>query len=44
VVVAHPAGRGVERRVNFSTVSLAELTPEWVNRTVTDAVKQIARL
>ena len=44
VVVAHPAGRGVERRVNFSTATLEELTPEWVNRTVTDAVKQIVRL
>jgi hypothetical protein len=43
VVVAHPAGRGVERRVNFSTLSLEELTPERVNRIVTDAVKQVIR-
>jgi hypothetical protein len=43
VVVAHPAGRGVERRVNFSTVGLEEMTSEWVNRTVTEAVKQIVR-
>ena len=43
-VVAHPAGRGVERRVNFSTWSLEDLTPERVTRIVTDAVKQIVRL
>jgi hypothetical protein len=43
-VVAHPAGRGVERRVNFCTLSLGDLTPERVNRIVTDAVKQIVRL
>ena len=43
VVVAHPAGRGVERRVNFSTASLAELTPERVTQIVTDAVKQIIK-
>ena len=43
-VVAHPAGHGVERRVNFSTLSLEELTPERVMRIVTDAVKQIVRL
>ena len=43
-VVAHPAGRGVERRVNFSTLSLGDLTPERVTRIVTDAVKQIVRL
>ena len=43
-VVAHPAGRGVERRVNFSTLSLADLTPERVTRIVNDAVKQIVRL
>ena len=42
-VVAHPAGRGVERRVNFSTWSLEDLTPERVTRIVTDAVKQIVR-
>jgi hypothetical protein len=42
-VVAHPAGRGVERRVNFSTLSLEDLTAERVNRIVTDAVKQIIR-
>jgi hypothetical protein len=44
VVVAHPAGRGVERRVNFSTVALEELTSERVTRIVTDAVMQIVRL
>jgi hypothetical protein len=44
VVVAHPAGRGVERRVNFSTLSLGELTAERATRIVTDAVKQIVRL
>jgi hypothetical protein len=44
VVVAHPAGRGVERRVNFSMLTLADLTPERVTRIVTDAVKQIIRL
>jgi hypothetical protein len=43
-VTAHPAGRGVERRVNFSTLTLADLTPERVARIVTDAVKQIIRL
>jgi hypothetical protein len=43
-VTAHPAGRGVERRVSFSTLTLAELTPERVARIVTDAVKQIIRL
>ena len=43
-VVAHPAGRGVERRVNFSTLSLGDLTPERVTRIVTDAVKQIVRV
>ena len=42
-VVAHPAGRGVERRVNFSTLSLEDLTPERVTRIATDAVKQIIR-
>jgi hypothetical protein len=41
VVIAHPAGRGVERRVNFSHAALEELTPERVTRIVTDAVKQI---
>jgi len=44
VLIAHPARRGVERRVNFSTLSLAEVTPERVTRIVTDAVKQIIRL
>ena len=44
VVVAHPAGRGVERRVNFFALSLAELTIERVTRIVTDAVKQIIRV
>jgi hypothetical protein len=43
VVVAHPAGRGFERRVNFSTLSLGELTAQRVTRIVTDAVKQIVR-
>ena len=43
VVVAHPAGRGVERRVNFSTLSLGDLTAGHVTRIVTDAVKQIIR-
>jgi hypothetical protein len=43
-VTAYPAGRGVERRVNFSALALAELTPERVSRIVTDAVKQIIRL
>ena len=44
VVTAHPAGRGVERRVNFSILTLADLSPERVARIVTDAVKQIIRL
>jgi hypothetical protein len=44
VVVAHPAGRGVERRVNVSTTTLADLTTERVTRIVTDAVKHIVRL
>ena len=43
VVTAHPAGRGVERRINFSTASLAELTPERVTQIVTDAVKQVIK-
>jgi len=42
-VTAYPAGRGVERRVNFSTLTLGELSPERVTRIVTDAVKQIIR-
>jgi hypothetical protein len=42
-VVAHPAGHGVERRVNFYTLSLEDLTPERVSRIVTDAAKQIIR-
>jgi hypothetical protein len=42
-VVAHPAGCGVERRVNFYTLRLEDLTPERVTRIVTDAVKQIIR-
>ena len=42
-VVAHPAGGGVERRVNFYTLSLEDLTLDRVNRIVTDAVKQIIR-
>ena len=44
VVAAHPAGRGLERRVNSSTLTLADLTLERVTRIVTDAVKQIIRL
>jgi hypothetical protein len=43
-VTAYPAGRGVERRVNFCTLTLADLSPERVARIVTDAVKQIIRL
>jgi hypothetical protein len=43
-VTAHPAGRGVERRVSFSTLTLADLTSERLARIVTDAVKQIIRL
>ncbi len=43
-VVAHPAGRGVERRVNFFTLALTDLTPERVTRIVNDAVKQIVQL
>jgi hypothetical protein len=43
VVVAHPAGRGVERRANVSTFTLARLTPERVTQIVTDAVKQIIK-
>ena len=43
VVTAHPAGRGVERRINFSTANLAELTPERVTKIVTDAIKQIIK-
>ena len=42
-VVAHPAGHGVERRVNFYTLSFEDLTPERVTRIVTDAVMQIIR-
>jgi hypothetical protein len=44
VVTAYPAGRGVERRVNFATFTLANLNSERVARIVTDAVKQIIRL
>ena len=43
VVIAHPAARGIERRVNFSTLALAELTRDRANRIVTDAVRQIIR-
>ncbi len=43
-VTAHPARRGVERRVSFCMLTLGELTPERVERVVTDAVKQIIRL
>jgi hypothetical protein len=43
-VTAYPAGRGVERRVNFCILTLADLSPERVTRIVTDAVKQIIRL
>lgn len=42
-IVAHPAGHGVERRVNCCTLSLEDLTPERVTRMVTDAVKQIIK-
>jgi hypothetical protein len=44
VVAAHPAGRGHERRVNFSTLELDDLTCDRVSGIVTDAVKQIIRL
>jgi hypothetical protein len=44
VVAAHPAGRGLERRVNFSTLELGELTHERVSGIVTDTVKRIVRL
>ena len=44
VVTAHPAGRGIERRVSFSLLTLAELGPERITRILTDAVKQIVRL
>jgi len=44
VVTAHPAGRGVERRVNFSTLALPELTPERVRGLVTEAMKRIIQL
>ncbi len=44
VVVAYPAGHGVERRVNFYTVALEDLAAERVSRIVTHAVKQIVRL
>jgi hypothetical protein len=44
VVAAHPAGRGHERRVNFSTLDLGELNRERVSGIVTDAVKRIIRL
>jgi hypothetical protein len=43
VVIAHPAGRGVERRVNFSTLPLEALTQECVGRIVTDAIMHIVR-
>jgi hypothetical protein len=43
-VTANPAGRGTERRVSFSILTLAKLSPERVSRIVTDAVKQIIRL
>ena len=43
-VTAHPAGRGIERRVNFSILTLADLNPERVGRIVTDGVKQVIRL
>jgi hypothetical protein len=44
VVAAYPAGRGHERRVNFSTLDLGDLTYDRVNSIVTDAVKRIIRL
>ena len=43
VVAAHPAGRGLERRVNFSTLTLEDLTYERASGIVTGAVKQIIR-
>ncbi len=43
VVVSHPASRSVERRVNFSTVPLADLTSERASRIITEAVKQIVQ-
>ena len=43
-VAAHPAGRGQERRVNFSTLDLDDLTYERVSGIVTDTVKRIIRL
>ena len=44
VVLAHPAGRGLERRVNCFTLNLEDLTLERVTSIVTDAVKQIIRV
>jgi hypothetical protein len=44
VQAAHPAARGHERRVNFSTLALNDLTHECVSGIVTGAVKQIIRL
>ena len=44
VVTAHPAGRGLERRVNFSTLALSDLITGRVTRIITDAVKRIIRL
>jgi hypothetical protein len=44
VVAAHPAGRGLERRVNFSTLALDDLTHEYVSEIVTATVKRIIRL
>jgi hypothetical protein len=44
VVAAHPASRGHERRVNFSTLDLDDLTCDRVSGIVTDTVKRIIRL
>jgi hypothetical protein len=44
VVAAHPAGRGHERPVNFSTLDVDDLTYERVSGIVTDTVKRIIRL
>jgi hypothetical protein len=43
-VTAHPAGRGVERRVNFCTLRLSDLSAERAAQMVTDAVKQVIRI
>jgi len=43
-VTAYPAARGLERRVSFSVLTLAELGSDRASRIVTDGVKQIIRL